>query len=326
MARTLLVLILLVGAPISATAEEEVDCATLVANPDTTLDDALAAGCSLSAEQIARLMDNPVGELIMLPIQWDGTSIEEPTSGENLEVDAIKLIPTFPVRGDKWSLVNRIAVPWVDLPIERRSAELGLRPDLPLPLAGVTQGPPPFVAGSTSGLGDIVYVGLLTPKEPPSLGQGKLIWAVGPTLVAPTASEDILGQGKWQLGPAVAAGYLGRKWTFGLLAQQWWSVAGDDDRGSVSQLSIQYFWSRRLPRQWSLGAAPTITVDWDESQTNVPLGVGLNKTVVLGKLPARFGLELARYVDRDEDSISPEWAARFSITAVVPSAFLRRKR
>lgn len=315
---------------VSAQANADVDCETLLANPDTSLDEAVAAGCPLSAEQVSRMMDNPVGELITMPLQWDRTSVREPFTGSNVEVDAIKTIPTLPLRlGRNWSLVNRVAISRLDVPVQERTAGLGVLPEQPILAGEGAAGPSPIVPGSTTGLGDIAYVGLVTPKEPPTAGQGTLIWAVGPTLIAPTASEDLLGQGKWQAGPAVAVGYLGKKWTLGLLAQHWWSVAGDDDRPSISQSALQYFWSRRLPHQWALGASPVISLDWsgsDDVEVKLPLGIGISKTVVLGKLPARFALEASHYVDRDDDAIAPDWAARFSVTAVVPSAFLRRKR
>ena len=281
--RTFLSLSLLVG----MAQAQEVDCDALASDPSTTLDDVLDAGCQPTAEQISRLMDNPVGELIMLPLQWDRTGIVEPFTGSTLEVDAVKLIPTIPLRGERWSLVNRLAVSFLDVPVNEQS-QVVVRPEQPFFTEddqGVT-----VVPGSTSGLGDIVYVGLFTPREPPKIRGGTLIWAFGPTLIAPTASEDVLGQGKWQLGPAAAVGYLGRKWTLGVLAQHWWSAGGDSDRASVSQSSIQYFWSRKLPNQWSLGASPTISLDWDDGAIDVefPLGVGINKTVILGKLPARL--------------------------------------
>ena len=53
-------------------------------------------GQRLSAEEIARLMDNPVGELIQLPIQYDWTNVEEPFSGADLD-------RAFMCRARRWS-------------------------------------------------------------------------------------------------------------------------------------------------------------------------------------------------------------------------------
>lgn len=302
------------------------DCAELLTRDDVSLDAAVDAGCQLSAAQISDLMDNPVGELISIPIQIDQLTVEEPFSGRELTIETTKLIPTFPMSlGEDWILVNRVVLPFVDVPVDSSAGDLGFRPDTPL-LVGEPMGTDPFT-GSTSGFGDLAYVGLITPRETISRDNGKVIWAVGPTFVLPTAEEDLLGQGKYQLGPAFALGYLGQRWTVGALAQHWWSVAGDDDRSSVNQTNIQYFVSYKLPNQWSIGASPNISIDWSGSGSpavNLPIGIGINKTTFFGKLPVRIGLEATHYIVHD-NAVKPEWGARLSFTAVVPSAFLGRK-
>ena len=300
-------------------------CDELLARTDVSLDEAVDAGCQLSAAQISELMDNPVGELISAPIQIDRLTVEEPFTGRELTIETTKLIPTFPTKlGENWTLVNRVVIPFVDVPVSSTVSEIGLRPDAPL-IDGEPAGTAPF-SGSTSGFGDLTYVGLVTPRETVPIRNGEVIWAFGPTFVLPTAEEDLLGQGKYQLGPAFALGYLGERWTIGALAQHWWSVAGDDDRSSVNQTNIQYFISYKLRNQWSIGASPNISVDWsgDGSPTvNLPVGIGINKTTFIGELPVRIGLEATRYIVHDS-SIKPEWGARLSFTVVVPSAFLGR--
>jgi hypothetical protein len=62
---------------------------------------------------------------------------------------------------------------------------------------------------------------------------------VGATFRFPTATDDVLGQEKWQAGPAGMYFWLGKPWVVGVLAQHWWSFAGDSDRNSVSQTDIQ---------------------------------------------------------------------------------------
>ncbi|MEZ4588480.1 MAG: hypothetical protein R2909_19040 [Gemmatimonadales bacterium] len=255
----------------------------------------------LSAEEIARLMDNPVGELIQLPIQYDRLSVRSPQGDDARAVTTVKVIPTFPLGRGRWRLVNRLVVPHVGLP------------DSPL-----GDGP--------SGFGDLTYVGALTPSSSSDLGRGKLIWAVGPTLVLPTAGEGSLGQGKYQLGPAAAVAYLGPRLTLGLFGQHWWSVAGDAARASVSQTNLQYFWYLRLPEQWAIGASPSITIDWKAAggtAVDVPLGIGLNKTLFLGPLPARVAAEVTRHVITSGDGPEPTWGFRLSVTPVIPAFILR---
>lgn len=301
------------------------DCAELAATENASLDDLVGAGCELSAAQISELMDNPVGELVSVPLQFDRLTVTEPVGGRELTIETTKLIPTFPTKlGDDWTLINRVVIPYVDVPVDAAALGVpGLRPDVPLlEGAGV---PASLFSGSTSGLGDLTYVGLVTPREAIEVGAGKVIWAVGPTVVLPTATEDILGQGQYQLGPALALGYLGQRWTVGALAQHWWSVGGDNERPSVNQTNVQYFVYYKLGNQWSLGASPNISLDWSGDGSpaiNAPIGIGINKTLFIGKLPVRIGLEATRYVVH-EGNISPDWGIRLSLTPVVPSAFLK---
>ena len=323
-------LLLAATLPAAASAQnqtEVIDCDALLEDSEVDLDRAVDAGCQLTPEQISRLMDNPVGEMISVPLQYDRLTVEEPIFGTDQTIETIKLIPTFPIRMGDWNLVNRVVLPFVKLPVD--DAAFDLASFDPQSLDAQLEGPPnipdPF-AGSTSGFSDIVYVGLLTPKKTNKIGNGKLIWAVGPTVVIPTASKDYLGQGKLQVGPAAALAYLGKDWTLGLFPQHWWSVAGDDDRRSVSKTNIQYFIYRRLPDQWSIGASPTISIDWKQdegSRVNLPIGLGVNKTTFLGRLPVRLGVEASYYVLRADNGLKPEFGLTFSITPSIPAAFVR---
>lgn len=311
----------------AARAGEVVDCASLLASPDADLDQLVDAGCELTAEQIGRLMDNPVGELVMMPIQYDRLTIEEPFFGTRQTIQSLKAIPTFPVRLGDWNLINRAVFSYYRLPVDAGAfTRVSLQPDS----SDVTIDGPPLIsdpfAGSSSGFGDIAYVGLFTPRKSSKLGEGKFIWAAGPTFIFPTASEDLLGQGKYQAGPAGAIAYLGKDWTLGLFAQHWWSIGGDDQRSSISQTNVQYFVYRKLDDQWAVGASPTISIDWtaeDSPRVNFPVGIGINKTLFLGPVPARVGVEATYYVSHADKGLEPEWGLRFSITPVVPAAFLR---
>jgi hypothetical protein len=321
--RTFAALFVVLGIQSAYAQATDPDCEELLALKNVRLEDVVTAGCQLSPEQISTLIDNPVGEVVSIPLQFDRLSLAEQVTGRDLTVETTKLIPTFPVRvGDNWSLVNRVVIPKITLPIDSSAlAMLGTRPDV-----GLIEGDPTAAvfSGSTEGVGDLAYVGLFTPRESRQTPNGKIIWAVGPTAVLPTADEDILGQGQYQLGPAVAYGFLGNKWNVGALAQHWWSVGGDSDRSSINQTNIQYFYYYKLGNQWSIGASPNVSMDWTGSGSptiNLPIGIGINKTLFIGRLPVRIGLEASRYV-KHESALEPEWGVRLAITPAIPSAFL----
>ena len=48
------------------------------------------------------------------------------------------------------------------------------------------------------GLGDTSQSFFFSPKE---AGFGGIVWGLGPALLYPTATQDLLGSGKWGLGP-----------------------------------------------------------------------------------------------------------------------------
>ena len=74
---------------------------------------------------------------------------------------------------------------------------------------------------------------------------GKFLWGAGFDLGFPTATDDILGAGKWTAGPSAIGAYMGPKWKIGGLLQQYWDYAGDSDRADVNMTNIQllYYYS-----------------------------------------------------------------------------------
>ena len=156
-----------------------------------------------------------------------------------------------------------------------------LRFDLGLPLAMRFEWPIPKVdyqqSGSTvAGVGDLTWLTVLF------LGQserwGKL--GLGSVFVFPTASQEQLGQGKYQVGPALY--YVNkavRGWQFALLAQQFFSFAGDPGRSDISQLKLQPFVTAYLPDSWYVESKPVITLDFKKHTSSVPLDLVIGRVV-----------------------------------------------
>ena len=88
-----------------------------------------------------------------------------------------------------------------------------------------------------AGVGDLAWLTLF-------LVEGSKQWGalgLGPVIVFPTASHSEMGDGKYQVGPAL--GYVNKAvkgWQFALLLQQYFSVAGDPRRSRVNQLTLQH--------------------------------------------------------------------------------------
>ena len=134
---------------------------------------------------------------------------------------------------------------------------------------------------------------------------------------------DVLGVGKWAAGPSALGVYLGKTWKYGALLQHYVSFAGSDKNADVNMTNLQYLYYYSLNATTSIGAAPNIIINWEESGTNrftIPVGLGINKTVQFGKLPVRLGVEVYYSVWRPNNVASTEWNLRFYAIPAVPSA------
>ncbi|HEB26689.1 MAG TPA: hypothetical protein ENI05_02780 [Porticoccus sp.] len=103
----------------------------------------------------------------------------------------------------------------------------------------------------------------------------------------------------------------------------YWDFAGEDDRDDVRLSNLQYLYYYSLSDTVSIGAGPNIIMDWEQSGSDrftVPVGLGINKTINIGKVPVRFGIELMYSVHRPDEIPGTEWDLRFYIIPAVPSA------
>ena len=252
-----------------------------------------------SIDDVAKQLNNPVADLWAFNFQFNRYYLQGEATDRTREQDLLNFQPVLPIHlTQDWNLITRPLIPFVF-------------------------NTPDFEPGKgwdeTSGLGDVGVVSLLSPAK---LTDG-LIWGAGPTFIFPTATNDALGQGKYQAGPAAVGLYMGKDWVFGTLAQQWWSFAGDGDRESTSQANIQYFIQYLFGDHWQIGMTPNILIDWKEDQKNrftVPVGLGIGKLVMIGPLPVKFTAEVD-YMVVHPDDFGQHWGIRFQITPVLPALF-----
>jgi hypothetical protein len=172
--------------------------------------------------------------------------------------------------------------------------------------------------GKKTGFGDIQILTAFGPDR-----RDGVVWGVGPTFKFPTASNRVLGQEKYQAGPAGMLFHIGKPWILGGLVQHWWSYAGDNDRDHISQTDIQYVIRRSFPGAMSLGMGPTVVIDWEADSGNkltLPIGLGITKTVRWGKVPIKLRFEPQYSVIRPDD-FGTAWNFRIQITPVIPSPF-----
>lgn len=238
---------------------------------------------------LAQELSNPVADLITVPIQMNYDR------GFGLDGDGWKLLtniqPVIPFGlGEDWNLITRTIMPVI--------AQENI-------FAG---------SGSQFGLGDINMSLFFSPKQPTA---GGLIWGVGPVLLFPTATDDLLGADKWGAGPAAIALTLKGPWTIGLLANHLWSYAGDDDRQDISSTFVQPFVAYTLPSAWTLSLQTETTYNWETENWSVPLNAAVAKLVRLGKLPVSLQAGVGYWLDSPDTG--PEgWRIRLQANFVLP--------
>ena len=291
-------------------------------------------GCPPSIAQMSKLMDNPIGNVAMLFTQFDFYRMTNENVTDQKENKTTYMgIAQFPKGISKnWNLINRIVWTVPSMPLDQDKIDAAAdAPDQQygefqgsntLPPTGQDRLPINVFDGRTTGFGDLYYVGLFSPKDPPDMLNGKFLWGLGFDAGFPTASDDILGTGKWTAGPSAIGAYMGPKWKIGGLLQHYWDYAGDDDRDPVNLTNFQYFIYYGLDDVTSIGAGPNIIANWEldnEDRWTVPIGLGINRTFQFGKLPVRIGVEAHYSVVQPDNVPSNEWDIRIYFIPAVPS-------
>jgi hypothetical protein len=285
--------------------------------------------------QMARLMDNPLGNVAMWIKQVDVLWLDNDQVSRSAETQVNYMgILQFPLGiTENWNVINRIVynIPSVPIDQDKVDALAGFPPTLP-PGGGPIQPPPnagilpiDLIGGRTSGFGDMIYLGLASPKEGISHGEGRSsVLGFGLGHIFPSASDDILGSGKWAMGPAAIYAYLGQKWKLGALLQTYFSYAGKDRFNDVTLLNLQLIYYYSLTETISIGAGPNIIANFEADSGDkwtVPLGIGIGKTVQLGKVPVRFVVEYYGSVVRP-DTVGVTHNLRFLIIPAVPAGLI----
>lgn len=306
-------------------------CLAFAKDDNADVGEILKAGCEPTLAQMSKLMDNPLGNVAMWFNQFDTYRLENSEFNKNELQHKYTMILQWPQRlNDKWNLINRVIPTVNSVPLDQDKiddADSGRVPSVP-PGGGPIQQPSQAALvdifdGRTTGLGDTAYVGFFSPREGIDAGAGKFVWGAGFDISAPTATDDVLGSGKWSAGPGLLGVYLGPQWKVGALGMHFWDFAGDGDREDVNLTNLQYFVYYSLNQTTSIGAAPNIIANWEQNNDNtftVPVGLGINKTFQFGKVPVRFGAEVHYSVVTPDDTVGAQWDFRFFITPAVPSA------
>ena len=248
------------------------------------------AHAELTAEELAKLAQNPVGNLISVPLQNNTNLNFGPEKGTQ---NILNIQPVIPISvNEDWNVITRTIVPVIWLP--------ALGPD----------------QGSTSGIGDVSVTAFLSPANP-----GHWIWGAGPVLQLPTNSNAELGNRNWGLGPSFVVLHLekGSPWVYGVLVNNVWSLSSNQQGGGYSNGLIQPFINYNFEGGFYLTSSPIATVDWKAEsgqQWTVPIGGGAGKIFHLGKLPVNA--QLSAYYNVVRPDFAPNWQIRAQVQLMFP--------
>jgi hypothetical protein len=240
----------------------------------------------MSEDQLAQQLNNPLANLITVPVQNNFDYGGGPDDkGFRYTLVAQPVLP-FKLNNE-WNLITRTVIPFAHVDNVFPSSE--------------------------SGLGDIVQSLWFSPSRPT---EGGLVWGVGPAILYPTATNDLLGAKQWGLGPTAVAVWLRGPWTFLLLGIHTWGLDPPDDRQRVNQSFGQIALAYTAPTRTTYFVSTESTYNWNRNQGTVPLQMGINQLFVIDGKPIQFG-GLLRYYAEKPDGVA-DWGFQLRVTFIFP--------
>jgi hypothetical protein len=250
------------------------------------LTDEVPADANTKATDLAQQLQNPIADLISVPIQ---NSFDFGFGPEDAMRFTSTIQPIYPFKLSKdWNLVTRTIVP-------------------------IIYQESPFPGGSDlSGLGDITESLFFSPSK---MFNG-WVFGGGPIFQLPTATDNELGSEKWGAGPTAVALRQSGPWSYGLLLNHVWSFAGDSSRSEVSNTLINPWLAYTTKDQWTFPVQSESFYDWAGDQWTVPIEVQVAKLVMFGKQPVQFTLAGRSFVERAPGG--PDWGMGINVTFLFP--------
>jgi hypothetical protein len=226
------------------------------ANPPPTTPDAHQD--ETQSREIAQQLVNPVSSVMSFPFVNNlDFRLGAKQDGFRYTMNFQPLLP-FKLN-DHWSLISRTIAPFV-----QQSDVVG--------------------SSSQTGLGDFLQSFFLSPRK-----TKPFMWGAGPALLIPTATNTFLGTGKLSVGPTLVILHDQGGWTYGVLTNHVWSIAGDHARADVSSTFLQPFLAYTTRSGWTFNANSDSTKNWSTGKWGVPVNIFLTKLVHVAGQPINMG-------------------------------------
>jgi hypothetical protein len=236
--------------------------------------------------KVALDLHNPVATLVSVHLENDWDTGYGDAKATAYTASLIPVVP-FSLSPD-WNLITRTVVPAI-------YAES------------------PFKGGSSrGGLGDIVATIYLSPDRP----MAGWYRGAGPGLILPSATDPVLGAGKWSAGPTAAVLRQDGPWSAGALTGHAWSFASTHTGPAVSTTYLQPFLSYSTAAGTTFGVDTPADYDWKGRQWTVPLGASVGQVLTIGRQHLELDLTGRWYAERAPGG--PQWGLSITLTFIFP--------
>ena len=243
----------------------------------------------LSKQELAKISQNPIGNLISVPIENDFNFNVGPNRGL---LNVVKFEPVIPISVNQdWNVITRTILPLISAP--------SVAP----------------TAGAVTGLGDLQFSSFLSPANP-----GDLIWGFGSIVQVPTHTNATLGNDNLGLGPTAVLLHTQQGQPVGVRSTRS-TTSGRSAPARPRQptaTACSSLSSTTTSRMGSiLRRRRIVTMNWlaaTNQQLTLPLGGGIGKIFHIGKLPVNASS--AAYQCRPD--CGPDWQLRAQIQFMFP--------
>jgi hypothetical protein len=230
---------------------------------------------------LAQRLTDPIAPLANVRLQYDRD--RQLGTGRSGSMDTMVGLLALPFRLDEdWQLVARIYQPAFRLSDGQ---------------------------GSQAGLGDMFPALFFMPARP---AKG-LSWGAGAVFQLRTAPDERFANEKWGLGPTAAVSKREGPWTYGILLDHLWSVAGSERRPEYSQSFLQPMVHYTAQNAWTYGLSAEAVYDWKGHQWSAPAILTASRLQRVAGYPVVLGAGLRYWIESPPGG-PREWGLRMFVT------------
>jgi hypothetical protein len=242
-----------------------------------------------SATDLAKKLQNPVGDLYNIPFQNNANFNVGPHSGTQ---NILNIQPVIPLHlNQDWNVITRTILPLVWNPSFQPGQSV------------------PFGTGPTS------FTAFLSPRNPTD----GWLWGAGPIVQIPTISSKTLGSNVWGAGPAFVIVKMAGPIVAGTLVNNVFSFGGTPGQGGTRYglFTVNPFLNYNFGGGWFIGSAPIITANElsGGAKWTLPVGLQGGRLIKLGgKLPVN--LLVGAYYNTLRPQFGATWSLRTQVAVI----------